>query len=230
MANRNVSRRGLLVFFVLVLFFSAASSVRATTLSFAGTTGSVTLNVSDPDATPSYSGVNAVIDPYKGMLGSDPVLIWCVDPDHEVSSGDTWNVNVSYSGGDLSHTYLNNATTYNEMAWLITQFQGASTPTQQELQAAIWYIAEGGIGASDFTVNVPASNTAFWSAVNTDIANAATSANSLTTGYEILSDTAGSKQEFIVMTPEPSTFLLLGIGLTALILFRKRPIGTASEI
>jgi PEP-CTERM motif len=234
MPNR-MSRRGLPLC-IVVLFFSAASTTKADTLTFTGTTGSTILNVSDPDATPSYSGVDAVIDPYKGVLNAGTptatsLLLWCVDPDHEVNNGDTWSVYTSYSGGNLSHTYLNNASTYNEMAWLITQFQGANSTTQQELQAAIWYIAEGGVGGSDFTVNVSPSNTTFWNAVTSDIANAVASQNSLTTSYEILSDAKDAKQEFIVLTPEPSILLLLALGLIALVIFASKAANkVASEI
>lgn len=226
----------------LVLLFSTASTMRATNLTFTGTTGNITLNVSDPDATPSYSNVNAVIDPYTGKLGNASVLIWCVDPDHEVNTNDTWPVYISYAGGDVSHTYLNNATTYNEMAWLISQFQGADTITQQELQAAIWLIAEGETTQAEeqasgaFTLNVDLSNTAFWNSLyGTNGYITTAPQHLLTSNYEILSDTTGSngtgaKQEFIVLTPEPSSLLMLGVGLFALIVFvSKRPSGVASE-
>jgi hypothetical protein len=210
----SLKRRGL-VFCFFTLFLSIASAVKADTLTFAGTAGNITLNVTDAAA--GYTAVNAVIDPYKGIFDGNTVLMWCVDPDHEVSPNSPWNVNVSKLGGNLSQTYLNNATTYGEMAWLITQFQGASASTQQELQAAIWLLADPG----DFTVNVPTTNTTFWTAVNADKANAAK--NVLTSDFVILTDTRGdtpySEQEFMVMTPEPPTFLLLALGFIVLVLF-----------
>lgn len=224
MANRTLFTRWGIVYSVIVLLFSASSALKASTLTFTGTTGSITLNVSDSDASPSYSGVNAVIDPYTGILDKNAVLLWCVDPDHEVNTYDTWPVYISYAGGNLSQTYLGNANTYGEMAWLITQFQGANTTTQQELQAAIWLIAEGETTqaaeqAGPFTVN--GESTAFWNSLygsNGYITNAPE--HVLTSGFEILSDTTGNtsnaKQEFIVMTPEPSTILQLGAGLIAL--------------
>jgi hypothetical protein len=250
MANRIVSvDKWGPVFWLLVLVFSSAASVKATTLTFTGATGSVTLNVSDTDATPGYSNVNAVIDPYEGMLGSNPVLIWCVDPDHEVNTGDNWpvyiNTPTSFNAGQ---TYLGSLPTYEEMAWLITQFPGSSTTTEQELQAAIWLIAEGETtqaaeqASGAFTVNVPISNTVFWNSLYGTNGYVTTApSHLLTSGFEILSDTAGpngtdangtpAKQEFIVMTPEPSTLLLLGVGLLSLILLAsKRPSTAASEV
>src|SRR5580704_9094495 len=89
-----------LVCCLMVLFFSVASALRADTLKFTGATGNITLNVSDADATPNYTNANAVIDPYTGVLGTNSVLLWCVDPDHEVNINDQWNVNVSYLGGN----------------------------------------------------------------------------------------------------------------------------------
>jgi hypothetical protein len=215
-------------FCFVVVFFSLASAAKADTLTFTGTVGSITLNVSDPDATPAYTNENATIDPYKGTRNGNPVILWCVDPDHGV--GTTWPVYVSQLGGDLSNTFLFQAlgqagatTTYREMAWLITQLAAASsTTTKQELQAAIWLIAEGVTGEDgDFKVNVSLSNTTFWGDVNADITNAQ-KPHVLTSGFEILTDTQGLNQEYMVITPEPSTFLLLGAGLIAVILFAQR--------
>jgi hypothetical protein len=106
------------------------------------------------------------------------------------------------------------------MAWLISQFASATTSTQrQELQAAIWEIAEGAPGSTgDFTVNNVSS--AFISAVATDITNAEN--NVLTSGFEILSDVNGQIQEYMVInTPEPSTILLLLAGLFAFVILTR---------
>ncbi len=189
-------------------------------MQFIGAAGSTTLNVSDPDA--GYTNANALIDPYKAYINgsSTSTLIWCVDPDHDVSSGQTWTANVSYLGGNLSNTYQGSAAAYGSMAWLITQLQSATTTVQQqELQAAIWEIAEGAPGSTgDFSINNVTST--FLNAVNLDITNAEN--NALTSGFEILTDTNGQTQEFMVIsTPEPSTFLLLAAGLFALMILTR---------
>lgn len=205
-----------LVFCFVVVFFSLASAAKADTLTFTGVGSSITLNVSDPDALPApgYTNMAAVIDPYKGKLNGNPVILWCVDPDHW-GVGATWPVYVSQLGGDLSKTYLGNtnANIYGAMAALILKLQGASnTTTKQELQAAIWLLAEGVPGEDgDFTVNSPA-DSAFKSAVANYEAYALNTSNQPTSGFEILTDTTGSNQEYMVITPEPSTFLLLGAG------------------
>jgi PEP-CTERM motif len=225
-----IHRRGLVFSLaVAVLFF--ASAAKADTVKLTGTVGSITLTVSDPDAAPPYTNAAALIDPYKGTLGPNSVLLWCVDPDHMDKIGDIWTVNVSQLGGDLSKTYLGNAnaTTYGEMAWLITQLQAASIKsTKQELQAAIWLLAEGVPGEDGkFKVTAPTGDPNFWTNVNIDMTNA--SLNVEHSGFEILTDVAGQKQEFMVITPEPSTLLLLGIGLIALFVFTPRKACSAAS-
>jgi hypothetical protein len=220
----GVRTRSAAILGVVLAFFSVASVARANTvgMQFIGAAGSTTLNISDPDA--GYTNANALIDPYTAYINgsSTPTLIWCVDPDHGVSPGQTWTANVTYLGGNLSNTYQGNggATAYGAMAWLITQMQSATTSTQrQELQAAIWEIAEGAPGSTgDFTVNFVSST--FINAVAADITNAEN--NILTSGFEILTDTKGQTQEFMVInTPEPSTILLLGAGLFAFVMLTR---------
>jgi hypothetical protein len=212
------------VLVVVMALLSVASVARANTvgMQFIGAAGSTTLNISDPTA--GYTNANALIDPYTAYINgsSTPTLIWCVDPDHGVSPGQTWTANVTYLGGNLSNTYQGSggATAYGAMAWLITQMQTATTATQrQELQAAIWEIAEGAPGpTSGFSVNNVSA--AFINAVATDITNAEN--NILTSGFEILTDTQGQTQEFMIInTPEPSTLFLLGAGLFAFVMLNR---------
>lgn len=209
---------GLIVLFVLILGFSLVlpSGALADTVTLSGISTNITLQISDPDA--GYTNINAIIDPYTGALDGKSVLLWCVDPDHESSYG-SWGATVSPLGSNLGSTYLKNATTYGEMAWLITQLRSATLVTaQQELQAAIWSIAEGATpnaptATGDFSITVPYGDPNFAANVSKDISNAST--HVLTSGFEILTDSSGKEQEFMVITPEPSTLGLLGIGLIA---------------
>jgi hypothetical protein len=225
---RLIERRGPLFYFVAAILMFA-SAAKADTLKLTGTTSNIKLVVTDPDALPhGYTGLNAVIDPYQGILttnvGTSPVLIWCVDPDHTDNIGDMWTVNISHAGGDLSQTYLGsaNANVYGEMAWLVLQLQGTSSTDvyrKQELQAAIWTLAEGVSGEDgDFSVAAPG-DANFTVNVTKDITDA--SKHTLTSGFEILTDAANQKQEYIVITPEPSALLELGVGLLALVLLAR---------
>jgi len=199
----------------------------ATTIKLTGTATNITLNISDPDA--GYTNLNAIIDPYTGTLNGSSILLWCVDPDHESNIGDSWSAYVTQLGaGSLSDTYLKDPTAYGEMAWLTMQLQGTNvTSTRQELQAAIWDIAEGATAGAptatgDFKITPPKGDANFAANVSMDITNA--SHHVQNSGFEILTDTSGREQEFLVITPEPSTFVLFGAGLIALALFTNRRI------
>jgi hypothetical protein len=183
--------------------------------------GNPTLVVSDPGA--GYMNATAVIDPYTAIVGTTKTLIWCVDPDHDVVPGQSWSAYRTQFGpvADLSNTYLGNAgaKTYGEMAWLVTQLSKATgAMNKQEIQAAIWSLAD----PVDFNASAPAGDANFVSDVNTLEANAAI--NALTSGFEILTDTSGKAQEFVVLTPEPATIFLLGVGMLALFWANRRKV------
>lgn len=195
-------------------FFATASW--ADTLQFTGTATNTTLTIKD-SAYPN--GVTGYIDPYLGKLNGTPITMFCVDPNHEVNINDIWNVYItSAPTSDWTHTRLNDATTYGEMAYLASQMLATNNATtRQELQTVIWWLADNTLVAT-----VPGGvNVTDWNNAIAGYKTAAAS-NVMTGGFEILSDTSGAKQEYLVLTPEPGSILLLTSGIAGLFGFRRR--------
>ena len=202
---------------------------------------------------PALGTVTGYIDPYTGTIGTQSVLLWCVDPNHDAPGvGTTYPANIATPGnlGSMSNTsqVINNGlspsaanTLYGELAALILKMEnpGNNTLTDQELQGAIWQLSAGFTsGGPILTFPSPPSvpSGTFQGAV-TAYEGWAESGNALTSGFEVLTaaneKTAGASafQEYIVMTPEPSTLLLMGLGLISLFCFSRRkaiPVGVAS--
>ena len=189
---------------VIVLAVAVTAQADTAKMTFTGITTSTTLTIHDS----AIGTVTAVIDPYLGTMNGSKVTLFCVDPDHEVNYGDSWTANISYAGGSVANTYLKNATTYGELAWLVTQLAGSSSAAQEQvIQGAIWQLA-------DPSLTFPGASSTFLALVAQWESNAAN--NALTSGYEILTDVNGKEQEFVVLTPEPATLLLFGSGLLGL--------------
>jgi hypothetical protein len=195
------------------------------------------------------NGVGAYIDPYHGTLDGQAVLLFCIDPNHLDNTNATgYAVTVSPNGtggstmqalnlsnpglipssGSLSSAataagFTSASQLYGGLAWLSEQLgQSSNTLTQQELQAAIWQLGDY---TSTFTVVNPPSGFSS-SAVTTFEDQAKT--NALTSGFEVITDSnevANGKnagQEYLVLTPEPSSVLLSITGLFGMLLLRKR--------
>lgn len=195
------------------------------------------------------NGVGAYIDPYHGTLDGQSVLLFCIDPNHlDNTSAGGYAVTISPNGtgsstmqalnlanggvipssGSLSNAAIAAGFTtasqlYGGLAWLSQALgQSTDTLTQQELQAAIWQLGDY---TSTFSVVNPPSG--FSSSAVTTFENQAKT-NALTSGFEIVTDSnevANGKnagQEYLVLTPEPSSVLLSVTGLFGIFLFRRR--------
>lgn len=194
----------------------------------------ITLTISDNSLTSlGYGQVDAYIDPYQGTLNGSSVVLFCVDPDHFDGSG-AYNVNVS-SGGTGSSTEqvvyhgltpTQSQTLYQEEAWLAEQLLDtpvSDSGTRQEIQGAIWQLA-------DPSLTFPGASGAFTTAVNTWEGDAAGQGTNI--GFEILTDSActtssdcvKTRQEYLVLTPEPASVSLLGLSLLSLFAaLRRKP-------
>ena len=116
---------------------------------------------------------------------------------------------------------------YDGLAWLSAQLAGSSsTLTEQEYQAAIWQLGDYTNTFSVPTASAP--NGFSMSQVTTFEQQAFTNSASMVGSFEVVTDTNevanGQKagQEYIVLTPEPSSILLSMSGLLGFFTFRRR--------
>jgi len=185
-------------------------------------------------------GFNGVqVGPYRGMLLSEPgsptIDIYCVDYLHEITVNTVWTANESSLAGNLSKTRLGEGfgvsgiswygaddvfTRYRKAAWLTTQFAIQNTSAWGGIHSAIWLLT-----TPNYSTNLPS---AFVSAAAYWITQA--NANYTTidpNSYVILTDvnTTGftnGVQEYLMVTPEPQTIVLLGSGIAVLYAARRR--------
>ncbi len=195
----------------VLLLTTALTSANSNTVTFTGGYNS------DPN---SYYGIG----PYTGTLGSQSELFYCVDFSHDITSGQSWNVTITgLPSTNFSTTRLGAGagTTYLEMAWLATQLESAKAGSTQAAadQWAIWALSAGSVpipAAYDGTTG-PLSVSFLDAEAGTAVAGGYNGS-----GWEILTPTGSTGQEFLVATPEPSTWLYaLGSILVILVLKQR---------
>ncbi len=178
-------------------------------LGFASTTKADTVAV---NGSYSFASNGYGIPPYGGTLNGQSESFYCVDFSHDITGGMSWNVDItSMTASNFSTTRLGNQTEYQEMAWLIASMMGTSNQTQQaEDQYAIWSITGG---PDPFGTDAELIADAL----------AAVEGGYTGQGFEILTPTGDTGQEFLISTPEPAETILLLVGLLFIgIVMRKR--------
>ena len=192
-------------------------------------------------ATMVFKSVNGVNDgqyyvsPYSGTMNGQTVTLFCDDVLNDVNFGQTWQANVTnlgaaiqnnnfsqtrYGGVPSSLVYGNAAQTYQEAAWLTTQF-GSNSSNYKDLQYALWFLMNPNLTKYDTAgaqVWLDMAGKDYTSIDPNDfliITNTSSANNPLAL--------TGGVQEFLVITPEPGTFAMVACAMFALVitLFRR---------
>lgn len=215
--------------FILIASVARANQISVTFDGVAPTNPTLTIK----DSFAGFGPETGYIDPYKGTIGNQSVLLFCVDPYQNAPSvGKTWTVNVETPGnvGSMSTSFqmLNTTLTgrsgltdsqadvlYEEMARLIVMLEVPSNTklTDQEIQAAIWQL-------SDPHLTFPNAPSGF-SLTQVNIFENDAKNNPLTSGFEVITDSNNKYQEYVVLTPEPGTFFMVAAGLIGLFVFSR---------
>ena len=171
---------------------------------------------------------------YDGSSQNTPMM--CINYQDEITQGETWQVT-------KQQVSTSSSVQVQEDAWLFSQL-GTGKYSTSDIQFAVWDILDPGTPATGTTgATAPVGGNPGYDAVAQSLVSMAASAvpalgNSFFNQYTVLSPvttaqaestwTAGTPQSFIVqtsaVTPEPSSLLLLGTGLSgaSLLLMRRR--------
>lgn len=159
-------------------------------------------------------------DPYYLTLGTSNLTVYCDDYLDDSAIGDTWTANV-FSGLDLTGTYFaatdpNYVVHYRQMFWLTEQIRlGLQDPIAAS--QALWSIEDSAyVGTSSSNALVAASVAGGLTVNSADFLVIDGATSTFTTAT-----VPHRPQEFIAITPEPGTLVLMS-ALGALIFVCKR--------
>jgi hypothetical protein len=149
------------------------------------------------------------IPPYQGTLNGNSANFFCVDFSHDIYANTGWTANVTnLSSASFASTLQGSQADYQAFVYLISEMMGTNNQTQKaEYQWAIWSLSGGG--------DPYGTDATLWNGALNYVALNPTYA--LNQGWEVLTSTGSYGQEFLVQTPEPSSGLLLGIGVLGLL-------------
>lgn len=198
---------------------------------------------------------NVYVDPYFGTVGGlgSNVPIICDDWSNNTYMNESWTATVTSAtnvAGGSPMFGSSNQNLYNEAVWLATQimasYNNGNYTAQIEYSFALWMLTYGQNGTyaespsptvylSEYGTPTEISQATIFYEEAAGLDGYAGEAGFNAAGWEILTPVAGSSnpsqdgtpQEFLVYTPEPSTILLLGLGIAGLFLLKWRRRGNA---
>ena len=160
--------------------------------------------------------------PYYLTIDNGPQIpMICDDYFHQSNVGDTWQANITNLGaGNLSTTRFDNLIEYQEAAYLLMQINDGNQAEWGNINFAIWKIFNHNVDLGDTPPGTFGAK--YWY----DMAKTTNLASIDFSGVEIVTPThqfcEDGDQEFMYLTPEPGTLLLIGSGLIGLFAQRKR--------
>lgn len=160
--------------------------------------------------------------PYYLTINNGPQIpMICDDFLHSSNVGDTWLANLTnLGGGDMSNTRFGNLTAYQEAGFLLMQINGSDQNEWGNINFAVWKIFDPDVNMGGTPSGSLGPDYWYDLALTTDVSNFDFS------GVEIVTPTnaqdQNGDQEFMYLTPEPGTLMLIGSGLIGLFSQRKR--------
>jgi PEP-CTERM motif len=153
--------------------------------------------------------------PYYLTIDHGPwTPMMCDDYYDRIGVGDSWQANITQlSSGDVSMTRFGDLTKYQEAAYLLLQTRTTDPSEWGNINWAVWDIFDPSADPGPYLPGVE-----FWlnKAETVDLSTIDFS------GVRIVTPTGDYGQEFLYMTPEPGTLLLLGSGLLGFWSHRRR--------
>ena len=160
--------------------------------------------------------------PYFLTIENGPqISTLCDDFYHGSNIGDTWQANITaLTSGDLSNTRFNDLTEYKQAAYLLLQINDSNQPEWGNINFAVWKIFNPGVGMGDTPPGTLGPQYWYDMATTANLDNVDFSGVMIVTPLDAHSETGD--QEFMYVTPEPGTMMLIGSGLIGLFSQRKR--------